>query len=105
VLGDAAYRTLAALHDGPLHGYAIAKRVQEQSDGQVRLATGTLYGVLERLQEGGLVAAGAEEIVDGRARRAYALTEVGREALFAEAARLRAASELVPAAVLRARPA
>jgi DNA-binding PadR family transcriptional regulator len=103
MLTDPAYRTLAALQDGPLHGYAIAQRVREQSGGDVRLTAGTLYGVLERLKERGLIAAGAEEVVDGRARREYALTDDGRAALHGEAARLRAAARLV--SVARPRPA
>lgn len=48
--------------------------------GRLRIAVGTLYGALERLERAGLVAAGAEEIVDGRARRYYRLTEEGTPA-------------------------
>jgi DNA-binding PadR family transcriptional regulator len=42
------YYALAALIDGPLHGYAIAQRARELSGGRVRLSTGTLYALLER---------------------------------------------------------
>jgi PadR family transcriptional regulator PadR len=47
-LRPASYFVLAALLDGPLHGYAIAARARELSGGEVRLTAGTLYGALER---------------------------------------------------------
>ena len=43
------YFVLAALLDGPLHGYAIIGRAAELSGGDVRLSTGTLFGALDRL--------------------------------------------------------
>jgi Transcriptional regulator PadR-like family len=49
------YFALAALIDGPLHGYAIMQRARELSDGHVRLSTGTLYSVLDRALREGLV--------------------------------------------------
>ena len=90
------YFTLAALLDGPLHGYAIISRAGELSGGQVRLTAGTLYGALDRLSGEGLVEATGQEIVDGRARRYYRLTGAGREALEAEAQRLAQAAAVVP---------
>ena len=42
------YFVLAALLDGPLHGYAIIGRAAELSGGEVRLSTGTLFGALDR---------------------------------------------------------
>ena len=53
-----SYFALATLVDGPLHGYAIVQRAAELSDGQVRLSTGTLYALLERAIDEGLVVAG-----------------------------------------------
>jgi DNA-binding PadR family transcriptional regulator len=94
---EPTYFTLAALLDGPLHGYAIISRVRELSEEQVRLTTGTLYGALERLTGEGLVEATGQEIVDGRARRYYRLTHAGRTALEAEAARLAHAASIVGA--------
>jgi PadR family transcriptional regulator PadR len=96
------YFVLAALLDGPLHGYAILKRVPELSDGETRLSTGTLFGALDRLVESGLVEAGEEEKVDGRVRRAYTLTHDGHAALTAEAGRMRRAARVVEARVARA---
>jgi len=92
---EPTYYTLAALLDGPLHGYAIAKRAEHVSGGRVRLTAGTLYAALERLLEAGLVAVEGEEVVRGRARRYYRLTAAGSAALRAEAARLTEAARVV----------
>ncbi|MFD7509965.1 PadR family transcriptional regulator [Streptomyces sp. NPDC059853] len=89
------YFILAALQDGPLHGYGIIKAAGEATGGRLRLAVGTLYGALERLEKAGLVAAGHEEIVDGRARRYYRLTEEGGAALRREALRMQQAAAVV----------
>ncbi len=80
---------LTALADEPRHGYALIKEVEAISSGRVRLRTGTLYSALARLQEQGWVEASGEEVVDGRHRRYYALTDEGGAALAEEAARLR----------------
>jgi DNA-binding PadR family transcriptional regulator len=61
----------------------------------VRLAAGTLYAALDRLTDGGLVEVCGEEIVDGRARRYYRLTDRGRQALRAEAERMVKAARMV----------
>lgn len=92
---EPTYFTLAALLDGPLHGYGIIKRVQELSEGRLRLTAGTLYAALDRLTEAGLVAVEREEVVEGRARRYYVLTTAGRETLAAEATRLAQAARVV----------
>ncbi|MBC3840226.1 helix-turn-helix transcriptional regulator [Streptacidiphilus sp. 4-A2] len=79
---------LTALADAPRHGYAIVQEVLAISDGQVRLRTGTLYTALDRLLQQGLIQIHAEEVVDGRLRRSYALTGTGRDTLTAETRRL-----------------
>ncbi|MEE1739137.1 helix-turn-helix transcriptional regulator [Streptomyces sp. BE147] len=94
-LTEPQYFILAALMDGPLHGYGIIKAAEQVTDGRLRIAVGTLYGALERLERAGLVAAGDEEIVDGRARRYYRITEDGTEALGREALRMRSAAAVV----------
>lgn len=83
-LGDVATSILAVLADGDLHGYAILAEVRSLSDGAIELGTGTLYGALERLQDAAMVAVVDEEVVDGRLRRYYHLTESGRTALAGE---------------------
>jgi DNA-binding PadR family transcriptional regulator len=90
-----SYFILAALLDGPLHGYAIAARAGELSEGDVRLSAGTLYGALDRLAAEGLVEEAGEEVVQGRRRRIHRLTDAGRDAVVAEAGRLRSAAAAV----------
>src|SRR5687767_11764596 len=51
-----AFQVLLALADGERHGYAIIKEVEERSGGSVRLRTGTLYTLLQRLLEEQLIA-------------------------------------------------
>src|ERR1039458_1105316 len=83
-----SYFTLAALIDGPLHGYAIMRRASELSDGAVRVSTGTLYSILDRALGEGLVVAGDAYVVSGRERRDYSLTPTGRLVLQEESDRL-----------------
>jgi PadR family transcriptional regulator len=92
---EPTYFVLASLLDGPLHGYGMIKRAAELSDGRVKLATGTLYTALDRLTELGYVRLVSEEIVNGRARRSYGLTDAGTTALQAEADRMAAAVRVV----------
>jgi PadR family transcriptional regulator, regulatory protein PadR len=92
---EPTYFVLASLLDGPLHGYAIIQRTSELSGGRVRMATGTLYTALERLTAAGYVQPVREEIVNGRARRFYELTDSGAAALRAEATRMTQAARLV----------
>jgi DNA-binding PadR family transcriptional regulator len=87
-LQEPTFLILAALATEPLHGYGVIQEVAEVSDGRVTLRPGTLYGALDRLVEQGLVAADREEIVDGRLRRYYRLTNEGAALLEAEAQRL-----------------
>ncbi len=58
--------------------------------GRVRLRAGTLYASMDRLKADGLVTSDKEEIVDGRLRRYYRITEEGAQELAAEVGRLRA---------------
>jgi PadR family transcriptional regulator, regulatory protein PadR len=92
---EPTYFVLAALLAGPLHGYAIIKRAEEMSGGRVRLATGTLYTALDRLTSEGYVRLVSEELVAGRVRRSYGLTDAGSAALRAEAQRMAQAAQLV----------
>lgn len=87
-LSTSAFWIMTALAAGPLHGYAIMRDTREASEGAVNLKATTLYASLERLERDQLVAVVGEEIVDGRARRSYRLTEAGTDALTAAAAEL-----------------
>ena len=92
---EPTYFVLAALLDGPLHGYAIAQRAQGLSGGHVKLSAGTLYGALDRLAAQGLVEVDGEEVVAGRRRRYHRISGAGRAAVAEEALRLRAAATVV----------
>jgi DNA-binding PadR family transcriptional regulator len=92
------YHVLLALAAGPLHGYAVKQRIEEESGGALTPQAGSLYRVIARLMTSGLVAetdpAGPESPHPGLARRYYALTGAGRRALAAEAGRLKGAAAL-----------
>ena len=87
---EATFLILTALAAGPLHGYGVIQEVTGLSQGRVVLRPGTLYGALDRLAEQGLVLQDGEEVVDGRLRRYYRLTDDGASLLNEEAARLAA---------------
>lgn len=78
------YVLLALLHPG--HGYRLMAAVGEVSGGRVQMGPGTLYGVLSRMQDDGLIEMQRE---DGR-RKVYLITEDGRAALLQEYERLKA---------------
>lgn len=88
-LREPTFLILTALAREPMHGYGIVHEVAALSDGRLTLRPGTLYGALDRLADEGLVEPDREEIVDGRLRRYYRLTEPGTAALTAETERLR----------------
>ena len=92
---EPTYYILAALLDGPMHGWAIIKHAAAASHGRVTLAVGTLYGALDRLADEGRVSVDREETAQARTRRYYRLTDPGRQALLAEAARLHHAARVV----------
>ncbi|MCC6434074.1 MAG: helix-turn-helix transcriptional regulator, partial [Acidimicrobiales bacterium] len=92
---EPSYFVLASLLDGPRHGYGIIKQAALLSNGEVRLAPGTLYGALDRLAAAGLIQSSGQEVVAGRPRHYYRLTEVGRDSLLTEARRLAAAAAAV----------
>jgi DNA-binding PadR family transcriptional regulator len=88
MLSDLAFHVLLALGEGPSHGYAIGKAVEEESAGRLDPTTGALYQVLRRLSEDGLISeTDGPRDVDPR-RRYFALTAQGRKAASSEAARL-----------------
>ena len=86
---EPTYFVLLSLLGGPLHGYGIAKRVAALSDGRVAVTAGTLYGALDRLVEQGLAEVDSEELVNGRRRRNYRITQRGRSDVVSEVERMR----------------
>ena len=78
-------QTLAAM--GPMHGYAIAARLEQASRGALRLNMGTLYPGLMRLEQQGLLR-GAWGVTDNNRRaRFYSITSAGRRRLSDQRAR------------------
>ena len=77
-------QTLATL--GPLHGYAIASRLEQVSAGSLQLNMGTLYPGLMRLEQRGLVRGAWGTTPSNRRARFYSLTAAGRRQLAAERA-------------------
>jgi DNA-binding PadR family transcriptional regulator len=89
-LTPAMFHVLLALAGDDLHGYAILKEVELRTAGEVKLSTGTLYGVIKRLLNEGLIIERRERPAahDDERRRYYRLTPQGREVAAAEAQRL-----------------
>ena len=94
-LSPAEFQILLLLSREPLHGYALLKEAERQSDGRVVLEIGSLYRILRRLLSQGTI----EEVVPdgddaapssgpGRARRSYRITAFGRAVAREEARRL-----------------
>ena len=69
---------------GPLHGYAIAARLEQVSGGALRLNMGTLYPGLMRLEQRGLIRGNWGTTDTNRKARYYALTTAGRRQLVRE---------------------
>jgi DNA-binding PadR family transcriptional regulator len=90
-LTPALFHVLVSLADEDKHGYAILKEVSARTGGSLELSTGTLYGIIKRLLEGGLIAPAPRRpaaALDDERRRYYRLTEFGRRVASAEAERL-----------------
>jgi DNA-binding PadR family transcriptional regulator len=74
--GEVRLALLSLLGDGPAHGYELMKRLEERSGGMYRASAGTVYPVLQQLEDEGLVRALEEE-----GKRVYHLTDGGKEEL------------------------
>jgi transcriptional regulator len=68
---------LAVLVSGPAHGYAVIEEIKRRSGGAFDLPEGTVYPVLHRLEEAGLLAARWVSADSGRRRRVYSMTKRG----------------------------
>lgn len=75
-------QTLESL--GPLHGYAVAARLEQVSHGALQLNMGTLYPALMRLEQRGLIRGSWGTTESNRRARFYALTAAGRRQLARE---------------------
>lgn len=71
---------LRTLSDGPGHGYDIARAVERTTNGCCSPSEGALYPTLREFEQGGYVTS-ETEVVSGRERKVYTLTQKGRTAL------------------------
>src|ERR687889_1069354 len=82
---------------GPLHGYGIARRIEETSRGQLTLNYGTLYPALLKLEQEGFVAAAWGQSENNRRAKFYRLTPAGRRQLAREARPRKRTAHLIAA--------
>ncbi len=71
---------LASLAESDLHGYALARQLEERSRGTLKIREGSLYPALHELELEGAVEARWTRGPDGRRRRVYSLTRAGKRA-------------------------
>ncbi len=86
---------LKTLEDEPLHGYAIAQRIEQSSRALLRVPQGSLYPALHRLENRGWLSASWTETEGGRAAKVYRLTAKGRRQLEKEVADWQRLSEAI----------
>src|SRR5512139_4020715 len=87
----AMFNILLALADGEKHGYAIMSEVEANTQGEVKMGPGTLYGSIKRMIAAGLIEESGDRpdpSMDDQRRRYYRLTGAGTRVLKAEAERL-----------------
>jgi len=77
---------LRALTRGPMHGYAIARWIEERTDDALRIEEGSLYPALHRMQKRGWIVSQWGLSENNRRARYYTLTPAGRKQLQAETA-------------------
>jgi transcriptional regulator len=82
---------------GPMHGYAIAARIDQVSGGAIQLNMGSLYPALMRLEQSGLVRADWGVTDTSRKARFYKITAAGRRHLAAEKAQWERMSDIMRA--------
>ena len=70
---------------GPLHGYGIARRIEQVSEAALKLNEGTVYTSLMRLQQQGFISATWGTSDNNRRAKFYAITRAGQKLLTAEA--------------------
>ncbi|HYK10353.1 MAG TPA: PadR family transcriptional regulator [Gemmatimonadales bacterium] len=88
-------RTIEVL--GPLHGYGIARRIEDISKNQLELNYGTLYPALLKLEQEGAISAAWGPSENNRRAKFYALTAAGRKQLAREAQQWRRTADLMAA--------
>jgi len=92
-LAPKVFHVLLALADGDKHGYAVMREIRTRTDGAIVLGASTLYGIVKRLLEDGLIEESDERpdpALDDERRRYYRMTDLGRAVAVAESKRLEA---------------
>ena len=84
--GNTPTLVLAALSEGPQHGYAIAQAINRRTENALKFKQGTLYPVLHSLEREGLVAGEWQHTTGTRPRFVYEITDAGRAELARRAA-------------------
>jgi PadR family transcriptional regulator PadR len=79
--GSAELAILAVLETQPLHGYEIARRIEQQTAGVLHFTLASLYPLLYRMEKRGWVKGAWETTANGRKRRCYRLTPAGHKKL------------------------
>jgi len=98
---DVLYGTLALMilktldTMGPLHGYGLARRIEQVSENQLALNQGTLYPALLKLEQMGWISGKWGASDTGRRAKFYAITRAGRKQLDTETANWARASSIV----------
>jgi PadR family transcriptional regulator, regulatory protein PadR len=94
--GTLDFMVLKTLHAmGPLHGYAIARRIEQISDDQLAINQGTLYPALLKLQQRGWISTRWGVSSTGRRVKFYSNTRAGERQLSTEASDWQRAASIV----------
>jgi transcriptional regulator len=79
--GTAELAILSVLEGGAMHGYEVARRIEEATRGKLRFTLASLYPLLYRMEKNGWVRGAWEVSANGRRRRCYRLTSTGKKRL------------------------
>lgn len=79
--GSAELAILSVLEDAPLHGYEVARRIEQRTAGVLQFNLASLYPLLYRMEKRGWIKGAWETTAAGRKRRSYRLTAAGQKKL------------------------
>jgi PadR family transcriptional regulator, regulatory protein PadR len=79
--GTAELAVLSVLEGGALHGYEMARRIEQQTKGALRFTLAALYPMLYRMEQRGWIRGAWETSINGRRKRCYRLTAAGKKKL------------------------
>lgn len=99
-LSPTCFHILLSLGDGERHGYALKREISRRTSGKLNLGPGALYGSINKMLESGLIEESDDRPdphLDDERRRYYRITNHGRKAAQAEAARMRELAQLAAA--------